>query len=202
MNISVLASHAGTTLQAVLDACANGELRARVSLVISNNPASGALQRAQAAGVPRVCLSGKTHPDPSALDQALCDALCDAQAELVLLAGYMKKLGPITLQTFSGRIINTHPALLPRFGGPGMYGLHVHRAVLEAGEPVSGATVHLVTADYDAGRVLAQRQVSVLAEDTPETLAERVQTSERRLVVESLRHIADGDWRLPMPLTD
>jgi phosphoribosylglycinamide formyltransferase 1 len=198
MNISVLASHAGTTLQAVLDACASGVLPARVSLVISNNPDSGALVRARAAGVHCRYLSGQTHPDPLALDQAIRNALRDAQTEVVLLAGYMKKLGPLTLSAFAGRIINTHPALLPKFGGAGMYGMNVHRAVLAAGESVSGASVHGVTDEYDTGPVLAQCTVPVLADDTPESLAERVQVSERRLVVETLTRFATGDWMLPV----
>jgi phosphoribosylglycinamide formyltransferase 1 len=198
MNISVLASHAGTTLQAVLDACASGALPARVKLVISNNPDSGALARARAAGVPCRYLSGHTHPEPLALDQALRDALRDAQTEVVLLAGYMKKLGPLTLSAFAGRIINTHPALLPKFGGAGMYGMNVHRAVLAAGETVSGASVHGVTGEYDTGPVLARCTVPVLAGDIPESLAARVQASERRLVVEALTHLATGDWTLPL----
>lgn len=198
MNIAVLASHAGTTLQAVLDACASGELPAQVSLVISNNAESGALRRARAAGVDSRHLSGTNHPDPAALDQAIRDALSEARTEIVLLAGYMKKLGPLTLRTFAGRIINTHPALLPKFGGPGMYGMHVHRAVLAAGERISGATIHLVAGEYDTGPVLAQCSVPLLGGDTPETLAERVQTSERRLVVEVLKQIAQGNRALPI----
>lgn len=198
MNIGVLASHAGTTLQAVLDACASGELPARVSLVISNNAESGALQRARAAGIDSRQLSGKTHPDPAALDRAICDALTEAQIEVVLLAGYMKKLGPLTLRTFAGRILNTHPALLPKFGGPGMYGMHVHRAVLAAGERLSGATVHRVEGEYDTGPVLAQCSVPLMDGDTPETLAERVQASERRLVVEVLKQIAQENRALPI----
>lgn len=200
MNIAVLASHAGTTLQAVLDACASGALPARVGLVISNNPESGALQRARMAGVPCRHLSGKTHPDPEALDQAIRDNLQAAEADLVMLAGYMKKLGALTLEAYAGRILNTHPALLPKFGGPGMFGQHVHRAVLAAGEAESGASVHLVAGDYDTGPVIAQCRVPVLADDTPESLAERVQASERQLVVEVLSSIARGEWTLPLRL--
>lgn len=188
MNISVLASHEGTTLQAILEACDSGECPARVALVISNNAGSGALRRARAAGVAWRHLSGATHPDPAALDQAICDAIAEAQTDVVMLAGYMKKLGPLTLRAYAGRILNTHPALLPKFGGPGMYGMHVHRAVLAAGERIAGASVHLVDGEYDTGPVLAQCAVPVLDGDTPEILAERVQASERRLVVEVLKH--------------
>ncbi|HTT01244.1 MAG TPA: phosphoribosylglycinamide formyltransferase [Steroidobacteraceae bacterium] len=192
MNIAALASHEGTTLQAVLDACAAGRITARVVLVISNNADSGALRRARAAGVTALHLSTATHPEAQALDRAIRDALRESGADLVLLAGYMKKLGPITLAAFQGHILNTHPALLPKFGGQGMYGIHVHRAVLAAGEHSSGASVHLVDAGYDSGPVLAQATVQVVPEDTPATLAARVQQAERALLVQTLGDIASG----------
>ncbi|HEU5194409.1 MAG TPA: formyltransferase family protein, partial [Methylomirabilota bacterium] len=116
--------------------------------------------------------------------------------DLVVLAGYMKKLGPRTLAHFRGRIINTHPALLPKFGGRGMYGLHVHGAVLAAGEKTTGASVHLVDEEYDTGRIVAQCEVDVRAGDTPETLAERVQRHERALLVDVLARVAGGKLRL------
>src|SRR5882724_11070251 len=111
MNIGVLASHRGTILQAVLDACLGGVLTARVGVVISNNSGSGALVRAQDAGVLTRHLSGKTHPDPLDLDRSLCACLATANSDVVLLAGFMKQLGPHTLRTYAGRILNTHPAL-------------------------------------------------------------------------------------------
>jgi phosphoribosylglycinamide formyltransferase 1 len=198
VNIAVLASHEGTTLQAVLDACAAGKIAARVGLVISNNAASGSLLRAHLAQVPTLHLSGATHPDPRELDRAICAALRERRIDVVVLAGYMKKLGPATLEQFRGRILNTHPALLPKFSGRGMYGAHVHRAVLDAGERVSGASVHLVDAEYDTGPVLAQVRVPVEPGDTGETLAARVQQAERALLVQVLAEVADG--RRPLPL--
>jgi phosphoribosylglycinamide formyltransferase-1 len=192
VNIAVLASHEGTTLQAVLDACAAGRIPARVVLVISNNSDSGALRRARAAGVTALHLSGATHPGAQALDRAIRDALRESRADLVLLAGYMKRLGPITLESFHGRILNTHPALLPKFGGQGMYGMHVHQAVLAARERTSGATVHFVDANYDSGPVLAQVTVQVAPDDTPATLAARVQEAERALLVQTLGDLASG----------
>lgn len=197
MKIGVLASHEGTTLQAVLDACANGSLPAHVALVISNNSGSGALRRAAQAGVPAMHLSGAAHPHPAALDAAIRDALVAARVEVVFLAGYMKRLGPCVLEAFAGRILNTHPALLPKFGGEGMYGMNVHRAVIASGERESGASVHLVDGDYDTGAVLEQRRVPVERGDTPETLAERVQACERALVVEVFRELATGTRKLP-----
>jgi phosphoribosylglycinamide formyltransferase 1 len=133
MNIAVLASHEGSTLQSVLDACDDGRIPARVTVVISNNSRSGALIRAREAGVPTFDLSSKTHNDPGALDAAVRDALLGARVDLVFLAGYMKKLGPLAVEAFNGRILNTHPALLPRFGGPGMYGDQVFKAGIARG---------------------------------------------------------------------
>ncbi len=196
LRIGVLASHEGTTLQAILDACAAGEIAARVVTVISNNSDSGALRRAHAAAAVGVHLSSKTHPEPGALDAAIILALTEQQVDVVMLAGYMKKLGPALLERYRGRILNTHPALLPKFGGHGMYGMRVHEAVLRAGQTESGPSVHLVDAEYDTGRVLAQAQVPVEPGDTPDSLAARVQERERRLVVTVLGQIAQGEFAL------
>jgi phosphoribosylglycinamide formyltransferase 1 len=201
VKIGVLASHEGTTLQALLDACASGDLPARVVLVISNNSGSGALRRAADAGVPTRHLSSAAHADPSELDRAIRDALVEADVDVVFLAGYMKRLAPLVLGTFAGRILNTHPALLPKFGGEGMFGMNVHRAVLAAGERESGPSVHLVDGDYDTGAVLEQRRVPVEPGDTAETLAARVQACERVLVVDVLRELATGKRALPARAT-
>jgi phosphoribosylglycinamide formyltransferase 1 len=192
LRIGVLASHEGTTLQAILDACAGQTLAARVVTVISNNSDSGALRRAELSGSRAVHLSGKTHPQPGALDAAMVAALEQDGVEVVMLAGYMKKLEPALLARYRGRLLNTHPALLPKFGGHGMFGMRVHEAVLLAGEAVSGSSVHLVDAEYDSGRVLAQVEVPVEPGDTAEALAARVQERERRLVVSVLGQIAQG----------
>jgi phosphoribosylglycinamide formyltransferase 1 len=194
--IAVLASHAGTVLQAIIDACESGGLRARVCLIVSNNSQSGARQRAERHAIPFCHLSSQTHPDAALLDRAVCDALAGQRAELVFLAGYMKKLGNHTLERFQGRILNTHPSLLPRFGGQGMYGARVHQAVIAAGERVSGVTVHRVDAEYDTGPIVAQCEVPVLAGDSPEALAARVQAREREFVVETLARIVDGELTL------
>ena len=197
MNIAVLASGEGTTLQAVLDACAAGRVAARVVLVISNNAAAGALRRARSAGVPTRHLSTATAGGAARLDQVLCETLVAFGADLVMLAGYMKRLGPVTLAEFAGRIINTHPALLPEFGGQGMFGMNVHRAVLAAGRRTSGATVHWVDADYDSGMVIAQVRVPVEPADSAESLAARVQAAERELVLEVLGAAASGRLKPP-----
>ena len=196
LRLGFLASHGGTNLQAILDACAAGKLRAEPRVIISNNSASGALARARRAGVPAVHLSGRTHPDPEDLDRAICGAVAENGSEVVCLCGYMKRLGPRTLGAFEGRILNIHPALLPKFGGQGFYGEAVHDAVLAAGELESGATVHLVDAEYDAGRIIAQKTVPVLADDTAADLAARVLIQEHLLYTETLQRIAMGEIEL------
>ena len=193
----MLASGGGSNLQAIIDACAEGRLEAGVAVVISNNSDSGALERAARAGIPTAHLSSKTHPDPGLLGEAICRALGERGVNLVVLAGYMRKLGPEVLEAFGGRVVNIHPALLPRFGGPGMYGMAVHRAVIESGETITGASVHLVDDQYDHGPVIARVEVEVLSGDTPETLAARVLAQEHKLYVETLAKIALGQLALP-----
>ena len=196
LRIGVLASHEGTTLQSIIDACVQGRINGRVVVVISNNSGSGALRRAAAAGIDTLHLSSVTHPSSDALDAAICDALRRVRADVIFLAGYMKRLGPRTLAAFPARILNTHPALLPRFGGHGMYGDRVFEAVLGAGEPETGASVHVVDAEYDTGTVVRQERVPVLAGDTVESLKARVQACEREAVVETLAAMARGELTL------
>ena len=193
LRIGVLASGEGTTLQAIIDACAQRRINGRVVAVISNNSASGALRRAAAAGIETLHLSSTTHPGGDALDTAICEALQRTRAEVIFLAGYMKRLGPRTLAAFPARILNTHPALLPKFGGQGMFGDRAYEAVLAAGESESGASVHLVEAEYDTGAVLRQARVPVLPGDTIESLKARVQACEREAVVQTLAAIARGE---------
>lgn len=196
MNIGFLASHGGSNMQAIIDACKAGRLHAVPVVVIGNNSDSRALERARTEGIPNYYLSGKTHPDPVILDQAILDALVLHRADVIALAGYMKKLGPRTLAHFRGRILNIHPALLPKYGGKGMYGIHVHEAVIAAGEKESGVTVHLVNEEYDRGPILAQVRVPVIPGDTPETLAERVLVQEHILYAATLEKIATGEITL------
>src|SRR5258708_39743317 len=138
LKIGVLASHEGTTFQCILDACASGVIQGQVIVVSSNNGGSGVLSRARAAGVPAHHLSSVTHPTQDTLDAAICAVLAANQVDVVFLAGYLKRLGPATLAAFRGRILNTHPALLPKFGGQGMFGYHLFRDLLAAGESGSG----------------------------------------------------------------
>ncbi|MCG3202199.1 MAG: Phosphoribosylglycinamide formyltransferase [Gammaproteobacteria bacterium] len=190
LRLAVLASGEGTTLEAIASASGSGSLAADVVLVMSNNRDSGALRRARDRGIPAAHLSGTTHPAPDDLDRAMLDVLVGADVELIVLAGFLKKIGPRVLAAFEGRIINTHPALLPKFGGRGMYGRRVHEAVLAAGEEVSGVTIHLVTAGYDEGPVIGRAEVPVLPTDTVETLAGRVQAEEKALLVRTIHEWA------------
>jgi phosphoribosylglycinamide formyltransferase-1 len=191
MRIAAMASHGGSILQAVLDACHSGELAAEVVLVVSNNSDAQALKRARSAGIATLHLSSRTHPDPDALDKAITDALQQAGADWLLLAGYMKKLGPNTLNAYRNRILNTHPALLPKFGGQGFYGRRVHEAVLAAGEHESGATVHLVDETYDSGPILAQVRVPIRNNESAASLEERVKVAERKLLLATLTLLAE-----------
>jgi phosphoribosylglycinamide formyltransferase-1 len=196
LRIGVLASHEGTTLQSIIDGCAQGRINGRVVAVISNNSGSGALRRAAAAGIEMFHLSSTTHASGDSLDTAICGVLQRARADVIFLAGYMKRLGPRTLAAFPARILNTHPALLPKFGGQGMFGDRVFEAVLADGESESGASVHLVDAEYDAGAVVRQERIRVLPGDTVESLKARVQACEREVVVNTLAAIARGEVKL------
>ena len=196
LRLGFLASHAGSNVQAILDACREGRLDAEPCVVISNNSDATVLDRAMAARVPAFHLSAHLHPDPARLDEAILATLEKHRVNLIVLAGYMKKLGPKTLARYRGRVLNMHPALLPKFGGQGMYGHHVHDAVLAAGEKESGATVHIADAEYDEGRILAQKKVPVLPDDTSESLAARVLEVEHQLYAETLQRIANGEIKL------
>ena len=191
--LGVLASHGGTNLQAIIDSCRSGAVDAEVRVVISNNSRAMALERARRAGIPTAHLSSATHPDPASLDDAIAETLCRYGVQVVALAGYMKMLGPRTLDAYRSRILNVHPALLPKFGGQGMYGERVHMAVLASGDSVSGVTVHLVDEEYDRGPVVAQTEVPVLPGDTPDTLAARVLEQEHVLYPETIQRIATGE---------
>lgn len=173
-NIAVFASGEGTNLQAIMDAAAGGAIDGRVALVVSNRPEAGALKRARSAGIPAFAAGLNGFKSPADHDRRLTELCLEHKADLVCLAGYMLKLGPEMLATFENRLMNVHPALLPSFGGKGMYGMKVHSAVLAAGARVSGATVHFVTEKYDTGPIISQAAVGISALDTPETLAGKV----------------------------
>ena len=165
--------------------------------MISNNADAPALAAARDREIKTAHLSSRTHPAVEELDQAMLQALKMANVELVVLAGFMKKIGPETLAAYRGRIINIHPSLLPKYGGKGMFGLHVHQAVLEGSEKETGVSVHLVDTEYDEGAILAQERVAVRDDDDADSLSERVLKVEHRLYTEKIKKIIDGSIILP-----
>jgi len=177
LRVAVLASGSGTNLQALLDAAAAPGARFALVLVVSNRPEAGALSRATQFGVPTATLAREGDDAPR-----LLALLAEARADLIVLAGYLKLVPAAVVAAYRDRMLNIHPALLPAFGGPGMYGRRVHEAVLASGARVSGPTVHLVDEAFDRGRILAQWPVPVAPDDTPETLAARVLEAEHRLL--------------------
>ncbi len=192
--ISFLASHGGSAARQIIAAMAAGTIPAQAGMVITNNRDSAIHRWCRDHAVEVRHISSATHPDPDAEDTAILEALQAADTALVVLSGYMKKIGPKTLAAYAGRMLNIHPSLLPAHGGAGHYGDRVHAAVLAAGEAVSGATVHQVTEHYDAGPILLQRQVPVLPGDSVETLRARVQAVEGPLYIEAIqRYLAEQE---------
>jgi phosphoribosylglycinamide formyltransferase-1 len=183
--IAVLASGAGSTFRHLVEQSRAGHLPAEIRLLITTKAGAPVAEHAGRAGVEHLFLDA-AELGPEAVDGAIRQALIDHEIDLVVLAGYLRKIGPRTLDAFAGRIVNTHPAPLPAFGGPGMYGERVHQAVIAAGVGQSAATVHLVDGDYDTGPVIAERPVPVHSDDTAATLRERVQAAERGLLVSAL----------------
>jgi phosphoribosylglycinamide formyltransferase-1 len=198
LKLGFLASHGGSSMRAIIAAIGRGQLAAEARLVISNNADAPALSHAREAGVPALHLSQAKLGRAVDIDQAIAEALVKTGVDLVVLSGYLRKLGPQTLARFRGRILNIHPGPLPEFGGQGFFGMRVHEAVIAAGERVSAITIHLVDEEYDHGPVLARREVPVEPGDTPATLAARVQALEPEFFVETLRAIADGRLTLPL----
>jgi phosphoribosylglycinamide formyltransferase-1 len=190
IDLAFLASNNGTSMRAIVAAVRAGQLAARPRLVVSNRKAASALDFAREQGLAARFIP--TVPDPDVADARLAEAIRACGADLVILSGYLRKLGPRTIEAFRGRILNVHPALLPDFGGRGMYGRRVHEAVLAAGVPVSGATVHLVDEVYDHGPTVAQAQVPVRPGDTAENLEARVMAAEPDLFIDTLKRIEDG----------
>ena len=193
MRIAVAVSGGGSNLQALLDSLPPGS-PAVVALVVSNKRSAGGLDRAEERGVPTAVFT-----DPTSADEWL-GLLKQHRIDLIVLAGYLKLVPAGVISAFRGRILNIHPALLPAFGGPGMYGKRVHRAVLDAGAAESGCTVHLVDEVYDRGEILAQARVLVLPGDTVESLAARVLAEEHKLLPRVV--LATAAAGHPVPLAD
>ena len=189
LRVAVFASGGGTNLQALLDSFNTHDGAARIVLVVSDRQDAHALERARAAGVEAVVIPVTGRPIDYASRETLV-TLESADIDLIALAGYLRLVPPAVVRRYRNRIINIHPALLPAFGGKGMFGLRVHRAVIESGAMVSGATVHLVDEQYDTGEIVAQWPVPVLPGDTPEALAARVLRVEHLLYPAALEAVA------------
>jgi phosphoribosylglycinamide formyltransferase-1 len=190
LRLAVLLSGAGTSLENLFEQIERGSLPARIALVVASKRTAGGLERARRRGVPAIAVPRRQHPDSRDFNDAIHAALAPHEIDLVVLLGFLSPFE--TRGRFDGRAINVHPALIPAFCGRGFYGARVHEAVLEAGAKVTGATVHFVDAEYDHGPIILQEAIDVRDDDTPETLAARVQAVERRLVPKAIRLIAEG----------
>jgi phosphoribosylglycinamide formyltransferase-1 len=193
MNIAVFASHGGSDLQAIIDGCKQDKLNATVAGVISNNGDSMALERAKREHIPAYHMSAKKYGSEDLLAEELLKVLEEHQIDMIFLAGYMRMLHVDILTKYHNRVFNIHPALLPKCGGRGMYGMNVHTAVIEAKETETGVTIHRVNAEYDSGEIVAQTKVPVLENDTPEILAARVLEREHTFLVEVIAKIIGGE---------
>lgn len=194
--IAVFISGGGSNLQALIDASKAGILSGQVVLVISSKQKAFGLERAKKENIPTFVFKPKSYDSVDSAADDLFDRLKDAGVEYIATAGYLQLLPEKVVRAYRNRIVNIHPALLPKFGGKGMYGHHVHEAVLAAGEKVSGPTVHLVDEIYDNGKILEQIEVPVLPDDTPDSLAERVLKQEHRLFPRVMEKLIKGKYEI------
>lgn len=190
IGVLVSGQSGGTNFQAILDAIERGELRAKVALLVATNELHGAVARARQANIKTLVLPTSEYPTPEEWDHRVSDELYHEGVVVVCLAGYLRRVTRVLLEAFPDRILNVHPAILPAFGGQGMYGNRVHRAVLDHGCKVSGCTVHFVNEHYDMGPIVAQACVPVEEDDTVESLAARVQAQEHRMFPQCIEWVA------------
>lgn len=196
IRLAVFASGGGSNFEAIVEAVARGALPLEVALCLSDRPEAGVLGRARRRGIPTAILTPRAFADEGAYVAELLATLERRGVTFIALAGYLKLVPAPVVRAFHGRMLNVHPALLPAFGGKGMYGMRVHRAVLAYGVKWTGATVHLVDEAYDTGPIVAQEPVPVRDDDTPEALAARVLEVEHRIYPEALRFFAEGRVRV------
>jgi len=192
LNLAVFASGRGSNFKAILQAIQEKKLDAEITLLVSNNPDAGCLDTALENGISSRIISRKDFSSREEFVKTIRSSLQKAGTDLIVLAGYMKKIPDEILEIYTNRIINIHPALLPSFGGSGMYGIKVHEAVLNAGCKVTGVTVHFVVKEYDRGPIIAQQCVEVRPDDTPEILAARVLKTEHSIYWRTIRKFAEG----------
>ena len=192
MNIAVFASHTGSDLQAIIDGCKSNLINAKVAVVISNNSDAGALLKAKTENIPAYHLCLKQFASEEMLADEILKVLEQHQVDIIFLAGYLKFLHHKILEKYHNKIFNIHPSLLPKYGGKGMYGINVHKAVIAAGEKETGVTIHRVNEEYDRGEIIAQTKVPVLENDTAESLAARVLETEHKFLVEVIADIINS----------
>lgn len=191
VRVAVFISGGGTNLQSLIDACSMEDYPAEIVLVVSSSKTAYGLERAKSHSIPTAVIRKKDHPSSDEYAEALLKTVNKHNAELICLAGYLKLIPSNVVTSFRGRILNIHPALLPKFGGKGMYGIRVHEAVIAAGESESGPTIHFVDEVYDHGSIFMQRKVPVLQGDTPEVLQKRVLAEEHKIYPDALRRVAE-----------
>lgn len=187
-HLVVFASGNGSTLQAIIDSIQSHELEAQIDLVVSDQPDAYALKRAETNHIETYVIQNKKF---EARDLELSEVLSKYSINLIVLAGYLKMIGPHLLEQYT--IINTHPSLLPKFGGKGMHGMHVHEAVVSAKEKYTGATLHFVNEEYDKGNIISQTKVEVLPSDTPESVSQKVQAAEKVQLIEALKRFVNHE---------
>ncbi|RNC79466.1 MAG: phosphoribosylglycinamide formyltransferase [Balneola sp.] len=173
-NIVVFASGSGSNFQSIINSTQSGELEAHIAGLISNKQGTGAIKKADEHSIPHAVISENDFSSYQEYTQQLISQLENWKTDLIVLAGYLRKIPEELIQQYSNRILNIHPSLLPKYGGKGFYGLKVHKAVIEAGDQVTGCTIHIVSEEYDEGPILEQVEVPVMDSDTPESLAKRV----------------------------
>lgn len=192
LRLAVLASGGGSNFQSIIDAVEGGELDSTIECLISNKEDAYALERARKHKIKDIYIAAKDPKDSRSYDERLLSTLEEVDPDLIVLAGYLKIISAEMIDRYPGQIINIHPSLLPKYGGKGCYGIHVHKAVLEAGDKVSGATVHYVDKGIDTGEIILQKSVEVLDTDTAKTLQERVlKEVEHKIYVEAIKKIAN-----------
>lgn len=187
--IVVFASGTGTNFQALIDACENGELHARIRALITNREDAGAITRARSYKIPYAVFKASEYQFHENYISSLLNKVWQFNPDLIVLAGYLEKIPKDVIEQAGCPIINIHPALLPKYGGKGMYGTHIHRAVIEQGETESGCTVHMVNENFDEGRILKQVRVPVKPDDTPETLAARIRPYEHQILIKTANQL-------------
>ncbi|MDR3013215.1 MAG: phosphoribosylglycinamide formyltransferase [Chitinispirillales bacterium] len=196
LRCTVFASGGGSNFQTLIDKKTSGDLHVDFVLMIGNNSGAKAFERARTNNIPTLHTAPSHFADEDLYAAYLISILKNVNTELIVLAGYMKKLPSLIINEYRNKIVNIHPALLPAFGGKGMYGINVHRAVIEYGAKVSGITVHFVDEEYDHGPVIMQKTVPVLDDDDESTLASRVLEAEHEYYWKAVQAIAQGNVRV------